>query len=235
MTIFKDRPQQNGVNFLHHYHDRHRHPPQPPQPLQLTLQRRVRVKVGSRHRHTPPPPPHRFTVPLTVADVQLRHEQLPFAYFFATPLCATRLQASLTTVVQQQFAVAGGHICPATYTSIVCQPDVDTIPLSFATVNGTLAAWNAVVDTNNNNRNRTGNNSKHRGHGHQSGHGRHPLLLPLHAIGKNEYQRRWLSLAREKERVRATKLTMTRLLFGRLKVTTHATMILIWTMLATFY
>lgn len=144
----------------------------PPPPIELTLQRRVHVRVGNNNNRKQTN--ERFTVPLTVADVHLRHEQLPFAYFFAETLCPTQLEASLTAVLQQQFAVAGGRICAATYTAIECHNN-DTIPLSFANVNATLAEWNTAVEEEEDG---TGK-KKHRGHVHRSGDGKHPILLPI--------------------------------------------------------
>jgi Transferase family len=123
--------------------------------VEVTVQRCVHVSVGTTKR---------FTVPLTVADVHLRHDQLPFAYFFDETLCAAALETSLAAVLQQQFAVAGGRLCESSQlTRIECCPD-DTIPLSFATINATLSEWKAA----------TGN----QGHLHQSC-GKHPTLLPL--------------------------------------------------------
>jgi len=103
-------------------------------------------------------------VALPVADVHLRHESLPFAFFFAEPsrLCEEALTASLQRVLQQHFAVAGGRIADC-YTAIQCEPD-DTVPLSFAQVDCTLQEWQEQA-------------SPARQHEHLQG--QHPVLLPL--------------------------------------------------------
>ena len=101
---------------------------------------------------------------MPVADLHLRNESLPFAFFFAEPsrLCEEALTASLQRVLQQHFSVAGGRIADC-YTAIQCEPD-DTVPLSFAQVDCTLQEWHEQA-------------SPARQHEHLQG--QHPVLLPL--------------------------------------------------------
>jgi Transferase family len=102
-----------------------------------------------------------FQVPLTVSDVHLRHEQLPFAYFFRETLDAELLKGSLRRVLQH-FPVVGGKVPSQTFQAVHCDPLRDTIPLAFGDVNATLDEWL----------------SEARGHVHIPGQG-HPVLLPL--------------------------------------------------------
>ena len=100
-----------------------------------------------------------FSVPLSIADIHLRHEQLPFAYFFNEILQAQELETTFAQVLKH-FPTAGGNLI--NYQRIHCSAD-DTVPLTFADMDITLDEWLSV----------------HRGHLHQAGHGRHPTLLPL--------------------------------------------------------
>jgi hypothetical protein len=102
-----------------------------------------------------------FQVPLTVSDVHLRHEQLPFAYFFRETLDAASLKDSLRRVLEH-FPVVSGRMRPHTFQEIRCDPMTDTVPLAFGDINGTLDEWL----------------SEARGHSHVSGSG-HPELLPI--------------------------------------------------------
>lgn len=105
-----------------------------------------------------------FTVPLTVTDLHLRHEQLPFAYFFDETLDAKALEESLTAVLQQEFAVAAGRIS-ACYRSIDCVPQHDTVRLSFCDIPLSMAEWKA--------------NKENQGHKYRAGRGEFPKLLPI--------------------------------------------------------
>ncbi|CAB9509909.1 expressed unknown protein [Seminavis robusta] len=117
-----------------------------------------------------------FQVPLTVSDVHLRHEQLPFAYFFRETLDAQALQSSLGRVLVH-FPVISGSIQTTTFQSIQCAPQTDTISLAFGqAVDTTLDQWLGTNDTNDNDKNN--NSDSERGHSHVSGTG-HPHLLPL--------------------------------------------------------
>jgi Transferase family len=102
-----------------------------------------------------------FHIPLTVSDVHLRHEQLPFAYFFRETLDAQLLKCSLRRVLRH-FPVVSGKVLSQTFQAVHCDPSRDTIPLAFGDVNATLDEWL----------------SEARGHLHVPGHG-HPILLPL--------------------------------------------------------
>ena len=97
-------------------------------------------------------------VPLSIADIHLRHEQLPFAYFFSEVLSNEELKASFTEVVQH-FSTSGGEV--VNHQNIRCSPD-DTVPLAFAEMNITMEEWLSC----------------RRDH-HQSDNGQHPTLLPL--------------------------------------------------------
>lgn len=119
------------------------------------VRQRINLPVGS--------PTKAFAVPLTVADLHLRHEQLPFAYFFKQTLDAQALQESLTTVLRQEFAVAAGRLSPC-YRAIDCTPD-DSVPLTICDMDCSLEEWKAAKEN--------------QGHSHQSGRGEHPQLLPL--------------------------------------------------------
>lgn len=82
---------------------------------------------------------HNFGVPLTIADVHLRNEQLPFAYFFPIPLCQDQLLASLSATLPQ-FAVLGGTISDGRCLSIQCKT-TDSIPCAFSTSDQSKEYW----------------------------------------------------------------------------------------------
>lgn len=88
-------------------------------------------------------------VPLSLVDIHLRHEQLPFCYFFRETLDEVALEESLR-VVLQDFPQTGGRICPS-HLAIQCEAD-DVVSLSFGRINTTLDEWQ----------------SQQRGHLHQS-------------------------------------------------------------------
>jgi hypothetical protein len=102
-----------------------------------------------------------LSIPLTVSDVHLRYEQLPFCYFFPETLNANELEASLAKVLTR-FPTAGGKL-QSNYQAIECHPD-DTVSLSFARTDDNISMEDWL--------------SEPRNHFHQSGNG-HPTLLPL--------------------------------------------------------
>jgi hypothetical protein len=95
-----------------------------------------------------------------VADVLLRNEQLPFAYFFEKRLCSDELAASLRRVLKKDFAVAGGMISDC-YTSILCNPD-DSVPFTVQEMDCTLSEWQVQSPLR-----------------HEHRKGEHPVLLPI--------------------------------------------------------
>ena len=80
-----------------------------------------------------------FGVPLTIADVHLRNEQLPFAYFFPQTLCQDQLLVSLSTILPN-FPVLGGAVTDVRCLSIQCKT-TDSIPCTFATSDQSLEYW----------------------------------------------------------------------------------------------
>jgi len=114
------------------------------------------VETTSRQRI--PTHSHAHNIPLTVVDVHLRHEQLPFAYFFDETLDADLLTTSLAKVLRA-FPQTGGRL--DNHVAIQCTKH-DTVPLSFGKIDMTLTEWQR----------------EQRGHVHQAGTG-HPTLLPL--------------------------------------------------------
>ena len=125
------------------------------------------VSTYRRRRIPTESPSHR--IPLSIVDIHLRNEELPFCYFFDETLDEEALEASLRLVLRD-FPQTGGSICQS-HTAIQCQPD-DTVHLSFGKINTTLEEWQ----------------SQPRGHIHQSfsasnsksrADGGHPVLLPL--------------------------------------------------------
>ncbi len=101
----------------------------------------------------------KFSVPISVADIHLRNEQLPFAYFFDARLDPSELQDSFSKVLKY-FPTAGGKLI--NYQQIRCSPS-DFVPISFVDAEMTMQEWLSV----------------NRGHLHQSGNGSHPSLLPI--------------------------------------------------------
>lgn len=79
-----------------------------------------------------------FSIPLTLVDIHLRDEQLPFAYFFEETLTAAELESSLVRVLQH-FPVLGGRV-NLTSGTIECSPN-DTVSLSFSKCKLTLQDW----------------------------------------------------------------------------------------------
>ena len=132
----------------------------------------------------PPPQPQKFpssewTVPLTLADYHLRHEQLPFCFLFRETLDATELERSLQRVLQH-FPILAGHLS-ANQLSIQSRVSATTdnnnnndddddhhhhqgfVPFCIADHNGSLHDWLAASPQN---------------HSHTSGGG-HPDLLDV--------------------------------------------------------
>jgi hypothetical protein len=104
-----------------------------------------------------------FSIPLSISDVHLRHEQLPFAYFFDKVFSIEELEASLYETLQH-FSPAGGTV--SNYQTIRCTTD-DTVPLTFAEFEKemTIEKW---LDT-----------KTSRDHQHSSENGKHPMLNQL--------------------------------------------------------
>jgi hypothetical protein len=104
-------------------------------------------------------------VPLTLVDVQLRDEQLPFAFFFDETLDFDKLASSLEQVLKNYPVVSGQIDFEGKDTSspvaIQCGPD-DTVSLSYGLSEKPLSFWT----------------STRRGHSY-SGGGGHPILLPI--------------------------------------------------------
>lgn len=103
-----------------------------------------------------------FGIPLSISDVHLRHEQLPFAYFFDKVFSRDELEASLYETLKH-FSPAGGVF---NYQTIMCTTD-DTVPLTFAEFEQemTMEKW-LVSDIS-------------RNHYHSSENGQHPTLNQL--------------------------------------------------------
>jgi hypothetical protein len=75
---------------------------------------------------------------MTLIDVHLRDEQLPFAYFFHETLCRSKLESSLSRVLQN-YPILGGttNLCDGV---IECHPD-DSVSLSFGKSELSLHQW----------------------------------------------------------------------------------------------
>ena len=117
--------------------------------------RRVATKCSSRDA---------FRVPLTITDMHLRHEQLPFCYYFEETLDQDLLEESLAETLRQ-FPEVGGKICHETFLAISCSTN-DSVQLSFGTMDKdiSLLEWRALAY----------------GHCHSSGGPqKFPELLPL--------------------------------------------------------
>eukprot|EP00980_Cylindrotheca_fusiformis_P030417 scaffold24793_cov108-Cylindrotheca_fusiformis.AAC.3 len=130
-------------------------------PFIVSTRSRHQVSVNSKHGSEIGGKTGIFQVPLTVSDVHLRHEQLPFAYFFRETLDAVSLKDSLCRVLEH-FPVVSGRIRSQNFQEIECNPLVDSVPLAFGDMDTTLDTWL----------------SESRGHSHISGKG-HPELLPI--------------------------------------------------------
>jgi hypothetical protein len=79
-----------------------------------------------------------FKIPMTLIDVHLRDEQLPFAYFFHETLCRAKLKSSLARVLQN-YPVLGGTTNLRDGV-IECHPD-DSVSLSFSKCELSLQQW----------------------------------------------------------------------------------------------
>jgi len=120
----------------------------------LSLAKRKRCRHSAIRRHASSAAPsaelleHRtsvstsvddfFSIPLTLVDVHLRDEQLPFAYFFNETLDAAKLESSLARVLQS-YPVLGGRVNLNTG-KIECHPS-DFVSLSFTESGSTLQEW----------------------------------------------------------------------------------------------
>jgi hypothetical protein len=102
----------------------------------------------------------RYSIPLTVSDVHLRHEQLPFAYFFRETLDEAKLESSLRNVLQH-FPILGGRLA-CNRLAIQCDPD-DSVPYTVGDIDISLDDWLRKRNQN---------------HSHKSASG-YPTLLPL--------------------------------------------------------
>lgn len=83
----------------------------------------------------------RFGVPLTLADVFLRDEQLPFAYAFRETLDSAQLISSLKEVLRR-YPILGAtaDFSPGTTPTLECNVE-DTVPMSFGESDLTLDQW----------------------------------------------------------------------------------------------
>lgn len=106
-----------------------------------------------------------FSVPLTISDVHLRHEQLPFAYFFNKVFSIEELEASLYETLQH-FSPAGGTVV-SNYQTIMCTTN-DTVPLTFAEFEKEMTIEKWLTNANSS-----------RDHYHSSENGKHPMLNQL--------------------------------------------------------
>jgi hypothetical protein len=131
------------------------------------------IVTTSARRQIPTHATNHF-VRLTLADVHLRREQLPFCYFFEERLDPDLLEASLQSVLKH-FPILGGTASRDGYLSIQCR-DTDHVPLSFGTINMSLADWLKEEEVGN-------EDVQHHQQHHQRDHvyrtGEHPTLLPL--------------------------------------------------------
>ncbi|KAL3808797.1 hypothetical protein ACHAXA_011181 [Cyclostephanos tholiformis] len=99
-----------------------------------------------------------FRVPLTLADVHLRHEHLPFLYVFRSNLDPDRLISSLSEVLRR-YPILGatvvglspppendgrlwgaGGVCDIVSPALVCDAG-NTVPVSFDSIDMTLDQW----------------------------------------------------------------------------------------------
>lgn len=113
------------------------------------------VRIPTRNEY------HR--VPLTLIDVQLRDEQLPFAFFFDETLDFDKLASSLEQVLKN-YPVMSGRIDfegkdASSPVAIQCGPE-DAVSLSYGFSEKPLSFWTT------------------RGHSYIGGGG-HPILLPI--------------------------------------------------------
>ena len=94
-----------------------------------------------------------FRVPLTLADVHLRREQLPFLYVFRSTLDPDRLVSSLREVLGR-YPILGatvvglpprhpGGVCGGGLPALECDAG-DTVPVSFDACDLTLDQWQGL-------------------------------------------------------------------------------------------
>jgi len=83
----------------------------------------------------------RFTVPLTLTDIHLRNEQLPFAYVFKETLDQHKLVSSLKEVLKR-YPILGATptFSPGNVPMLVCDIG-DDVPMSFGGSDLTLDQW----------------------------------------------------------------------------------------------
>ena len=106
----------------------------------VTVSTSVRPIVSTYREVLVPTETQPLRVPLSVVDIHLRHEELPFAYFFQGTLGEQELEASLRLVLRD-FPQMGGRIC-SDYTSIQCATD-DTVRLTFGRIEMTMKEWSS--------------------------------------------------------------------------------------------
>ena len=95
--------------------------------------------IQSSHHRVSTGVKQNFAVPLTIADVHLRQEQLPFAYFFPKALCQDRLLSSLAAILPQ-FSVLGGAVLDDRCLAIQCTT-TDSVNCTFATSDQSIEYW----------------------------------------------------------------------------------------------
>ncbi|KAL3930695.1 MAG: hypothetical protein SGARI_004408, partial [Bacillariaceae sp.] len=82
-----------------------------------------------------------FSVPLTLTDVFLRHEQLPFAYAFRATLDKKKLVTSFQEILKR-YPILGASVCIANEKVPTLEwTNEDTVPFAFGTSDQTLDEW----------------------------------------------------------------------------------------------
>ena len=83
----------------------------------------------------------RVTVPLTLTDIHLRNEQLPFAYVFKETLDQHKLVSSLKEVLKR-YPILGATptFSPGNVPMLVCDIN-DNVPISFVESDSTIDQW----------------------------------------------------------------------------------------------
>ena len=85
----------------------------------------------------------RHRVPLTLADVHLRNEALPFLYLFRIALDRERLVSSLREVLRR-YPILGAAVSDD-FLYLECHP-ADVVPVSFDAVDVTLDEWRRLAE-----------------------------------------------------------------------------------------
>jgi Transferase family len=92
----------------------------------------------------------RYSIPLTISDVHLRNEQLPFCFYFAETLNEGELLRSLERTLQERFSMLGGSVRDAADNiTIECNINQRTsiVPVAIGTINCSLDEWLLSSDT----------------------------------------------------------------------------------------